>query len=79
MRFATGRLADAKRHVDLRCGQRSFGRRHGAEDLGVELDLVKSDAIVDARIEVLLAHRVHLRLFPTPTEHEATRRLATGT
>ena len=79
MRFATARLTYSERQIDLCSGQRPFGRRHGTEDLGVELDLVKSDAVVDAQIEVLLAHRVHLRSFPTPTKHEATRRPSPGT
>ena len=67
MRLATGHWTYAEHQVDLRGGQRLFGRRYRTEDLGVELNFVKRDTVVDAQIEVLLAHRVHLRSFPTPT------------
>ena len=68
MRLATGHRTHAEHRVDLRGGQWLFGRRHRTQDLGVEFDLVKSDAVVDAQIKILLAHRVHLRSFPTPTK-----------
>ena len=45
--------------VEFRVGQRTVADRHGAENLGVELDLVERNAIGDAKIE-LLAHRAHL-------------------
>ena len=50
---------DPQHRVELRVGQRTVADRHGAQNLGVELDLVERDAIGDAKIE-LLAHRAHL-------------------
>src|SRR5262249_31409235 len=43
--------------------QRPISRRDGAEHLGVQLDLIQRDTVMDAHIEVL-AHRVHLRSSP---------------
>ena len=50
---------DPQHRVELRVGQRAVADRHGAQNLGVELDLVERDAIGDAKVE-LLAHRAHL-------------------
>jgi hypothetical protein len=79
MRLATGLWTYAEHQVDLRGGQRPVGGRYRAENLGVELDLVESDTVVDAQIKILLAHRVHLRSAPIPAIYEATRRVSGGT
>ncbi len=50
---------DPQHRVEFRVGQRTVADRHGAENLGVELDLIERNAIGDAKIE-LLAHRAHL-------------------
>ncbi len=67
----------SEHYVDLRDGQRTLRRGHRAQHLGIEFDLVQRNAVVDAQIEVL-AHRVHLRSFPTPVV-EATRLAQAGT
>jgi hypothetical protein len=38
--------------VDLLCGERPVGRSYRAEHLGVELDLLKRDQIMDPEVDV---------------------------
>jgi mycothiol synthase len=51
---------DAERLVEFRGRQRPVGGRHRGQHLGVELNLVKGDAVVNTKIQ-LLGNRAHLR------------------
>src|SRR5439155_16342683 len=53
-------IADAERLVEFRGRQRAVRVRHRAQHLGVELYLIKGDAVVDTKIQ-LPGNRVHLR------------------
>ena len=51
---------DSQRFVQFRDRKRPICDRHRAQYLGVELDFIKRDAVVDTKIQ-LPGNRVHLR------------------
>ena len=51
---------DAQRFVEFRGRQRPVRGRHRAQHLGVELDFIKRNAVVDTKIQ-LPGNRAHLR------------------
>jgi mycothiol synthase len=51
---------DAQRLVELGTGQRPVGGRHRGQHLGVELDLVQGDGILNTKVQ-LPGNRAHLR------------------
>jgi hypothetical protein len=51
---------DTERRVKFGGGQRPIGSRHRAQHLGVELDLVQGDGILDTKVQ-LPGNRAHLR------------------
>src|ERR1700733_16039750 len=52
--------AQPEHPVELLVGQRLVTGRHGTQHLGVQLDLIQRDPVVNAEIN-LLGHRVHLQ------------------
>jgi hypothetical protein len=53
-------LADAEYLVEFASRQRTIDRRDRAQHLGVQIDLVEGDSVMDTIIK-LLSHRAHLR------------------
>src|SRR5262249_37997040 len=53
-------VADAERLVEFSWRQRPVRGRYRAQHLGVEVDLIKGDAVVDTKIQ-LPGNRAHLR------------------
>jgi mycothiol synthase len=53
-------VVDAQRLVEFGGGQRPVGGRHRAQHLGVELDLIKGDAVMNTKVQ-LPGNRAHLR------------------
>jgi hypothetical protein len=54
------RPADAKHLIEFTSRQRAIRGRDRAEHLGIQVDLIQRDHIVDTIIK-LLTHRAHLR------------------
>jgi mycothiol synthase len=60
LRSAVVKRPDAEHGIKLRRGERPIAGRHGAEYLGVELDLVQGHIVVNTKID-LHGNRAHLR------------------
>ena len=56
---ACGVAGDAEHLVELGIGQRTVGRRDRAQHVGVQIDLIQCDAVVNTKIQ-LVRNRAHL-------------------